>query len=147
LFIFFLFIAKLGLAQIQEVVLNKVTNQPIPYVNIWISGENIGTSSNHTGEFSLQPIDSSRFIQFSAIGYESFKIEQSKLEKEILLTPTATHIKEVSIISSKIKLKKVVNKLSLFNQSSTSFGCGKIPWIVSKYFPFDSSFQNTPYLN
>lgn len=147
LFILFLFITKLGLAQIQGVVVNKVTNQPIPFVNIWISGENIGTSSNHAGEFSILPSDSSKFIQFSAIGFESLKIELSKLEKETLLAPTATHIKEVSIIASKRKLKKVVNELSLFNQSSTGFGCGKIPWIVSKYFPFDSSFQNTPYLN
>lgn len=41
----------------------------------------------------------------------------------------------------------MVNELSLINKSISSFGCGKIPWIVSKYFLFDSSIKSTPYLS
>mgnify|MGYP001062566233 CR=1 FL=1 len=146
LFILFLFVSKLGLAQIQGVVVNKVTNQPIPYVNIWISGENIGTSSNHAGEFSLRPSDSSKLIQFSAIGFESLKIEISQLTSTTFLQPNSIQISEIHITASKKAKELVIGKVKKL-ESNYSYAANGIPWIVSRFIDYDTLYQKTPYIS
>jgi CarboxypepD_reg-like domain len=43
-------------AQIKGVVEDSLTGKPIPYVNIWVENENIGTTSEENGTFiSMQP--------------------------------------------------------------------------------------------
>jgi len=38
-------VSEISFGQITSIVKDSVSNKPIPYVNIWIENENIGTSS------------------------------------------------------------------------------------------------------
>lgn len=58
---------------ISGIVIDDETEEPIPFVNIWIPGTNIGTVSNIEGRFMLH-IDSGATISFSSVGY----VTQSK---------------------------------------------------------------------
>lgn len=58
---------------IKGIVLDNETNEPIPFVNIWIPGTTIGTTSNIEGRFILHT-DSCTAISFSSVGY----VTQSK---------------------------------------------------------------------
>jgi len=64
-----LFFLTLSLsAQIQGVVKDSISGQPIPYVNIWVENENIGTTSELDGTFNINTT-SDKVLVFSAVGY------------------------------------------------------------------------------
>ena len=81
---FFLFLL-LGFqmnAQVKGIVVDK-SGKAIPYVNIWVNGENIGTTSNEDGSFHLN-YDGQKEVIFSAIGYESKKVNSKNLNRVLL---------------------------------------------------------------
>jgi hypothetical protein len=45
-----------------------MSNKPIPYVNIWVENENIGTTSEENGSFSIHVEDQNKVLIFSALG-------------------------------------------------------------------------------
>ena len=58
-------------SQIKEIVLNE-SNKPIPYINIWVENENIGTTLNEGGSFNIDA-KTDKVLVCSAIGFESLK--------------------------------------------------------------------------
>lgn len=58
-------------------IIDSKTKEKIPYVNIWVENENIGTTSNEKGEFELK-INNTKIILFSAIGFETRKISSDQ---------------------------------------------------------------------
>ena len=42
-----------AIGQISGIVKDSISNKVIPYVNIWVEGEEIGTSSDEAGQFFL----------------------------------------------------------------------------------------------
>jgi hypothetical protein len=80
-------------AQIKGVVVDE-NNKPIPFVNIWVENENIGTTSEEDGTFSLN-VNKEKSIVFSAIGYE----------KKII---KADNVNCVSLLAKFFELNEVV---------------------------------------
>ena len=62
--------------QITAKIIDSETSQNIPYVNIWVENENIGTTSNEQGKFILN-IDKPKQIILSAIGYKRLKLNSN----------------------------------------------------------------------
>jgi CarboxypepD_reg-like domain len=52
-------------AQIKGVVKDSISGKPIPYVNILVENENIGTTSEENGEFVIYPSEKSKRLYFS----------------------------------------------------------------------------------
>ncbi len=134
------------LGQIKSVIVNSETQEPIPYVNIWIENENIGTTSDENGVFSLNS-ENTKNIIFSAIGFETTKINTENIQGKVSLKPKNIELSEVIITPQKRSQKLVIGK---FKKSKINhyFGAGgsKTPWIVARYFPYKSEYKNTPFL-
>lgn len=131
-------------SQLNGVIINSETKERIPYVNIWVENENLGTTSNEEGEFSLN-VDNSKTILFSAIGFETKKIKSNSIQKIVELKPQITALAEIIV-----KSKKLTQELSIgeFEQSKINhyFACGTTPWITARYFDFKESYNNTPFV-
>jgi hypothetical protein len=140
-----LIISQTGFSQLKSVVIDSVSNEKIPYVNIWIQNKNFGTTSNFNGEFQLSCNNSDTII-FSAIGYERKKICSDSIPKIICLIPIIVELKEVLVLGYK---EKLYLKIGEFKKSKIHnfFACGINPWIVARYFPNDTSYTKTKYLN
>ena len=140
----FLLISNLSFCQLRSVIIDSETKEKIPYVNIWVENENIGTTSNEKGEFELE-IDGIKIIQFSAIGFESKKISSGLIKETLELKPITTELDEV-IISSKKSTQELV--IGEFKKSKINhyFGCGVKPWITARFFKFKDIYDKTPYL-
>lgn len=131
-------------------VLDKVTNEPIPYVNISILESTIGTSSDDDGSFSLEikEEDINKIVSLSSLGYESSKIPVSLFLKseEIFLNPKTEVLEEV-VIKDKFEEKtKTVNKIE---DSDLCHGFGSFaenPWIIALYFPYKDAYEETEFL-
>ncbi len=65
-------------AQIKGMVLDSISGKPIPYVNIWVENENIGTTSEENGTFLLD-LKEEKNIFFSALGYETKTLKSSDI--------------------------------------------------------------------
>ena len=82
-------------AQIKGVVIDE-NNKPIPYVNIWIENENIGTTSEEDGSFKIDLKDENKHLIFSAIGFET-KILKPFETKDVILKSTSINLEDVVI--------------------------------------------------
>jgi len=139
-----LLISNLGFCQLKSVIIDSETKEKVPYVNIWVENENIGTTSNEIGEFS---IDTSigKFLILSSLGYENKRIEISTISDIILLQPKLTELDEVVLSSIKKQNEIVIGK---FNDSDIGYYYASLdkPEMKARFFPFDSTYYKTPYL-
>jgi hypothetical protein len=129
-------------AQIKGVVKDSLSGEPIPYVNIWVENETIGTTSEENGSFSLD-IKEEKVLVFSALGYESKK--SSSKNEIILLKPKVFELKEV-VISRAIKNKTI--KLNGFKKEKISvyYGTGTQPTIIAKKIEPSEQINKHPFL-
>lgn len=143
--IIFLLISNLCFSQLKSIIIDSETKERIPYVNIWIENENIGTTSNEKGEFELE-IKNTKIIIFSAIGFESKKISSDSIKSILELKPRITDLKEVVIKSKKINEKLIIDK---FKKSTIDhyFMCGTSPWIAAKFFEYKEDYNTISLLN
>jgi hypothetical protein len=140
----FLLVSNLSLCQLKAVITNSETKERIPYVNIWVENENIGTTSNEKGEFELV-FDGTKIIVFSAIGFKTKKISSDSIKKFIVLKPKIIELDEIVINSNKINKEAVIGN---FKKSKVNhyFSCGKQPWITARFFRSEKEYNETPYL-
>lgn len=94
-------------ATVKGRVTDKLNNEPLPFVNVIISGTNIGTVSDENGNFQFKSLNPG-FIRLQAtfIGYRGIispqlEINNTKVtEIELQLEKTFTEIDEVTISAS-----------------------------------------------
>lgn len=127
-------------AQIKGIVKDSLSGKPISYVNIWVENENIATTSEEDGTFSIN-ISANKNLIFSALGYEKKTIKASQ-SAQVLLSSKAFDLEEV-VISNSIETKRIVIGQTE-NTIAQAFDNG--PRIDVKYFPYNSAYQKTKYI-
>lgn len=127
-------------AQITGTVVDEKGN-PIPYVNIWIENEDIGTTSDENGIFKINATAEKTAV-FSSVGFE--------IKKAILTYGGKVVLKEAiykldEVIISKRKQDKEVEIGDAQKIHHTQLS-GDKPWIYAKLFEYDSTYSETPFL-
>jgi hypothetical protein len=127
-------------AQTKGVVVDE-SGKPIPYVNIWVENENIGTTSEENGEFVIYPSSNSKNLIFSAVGFEkkTVKITDSQ---EVRLKEESYLLDEIIVSNSKDTKRIEIGKPK--NTISQAFDNG--PKIVAKFFPYLPTYKKTKHL-
>ena len=74
----FLIVSQFTFSQIRGVVKDSITGEPIPFVNIWVENETIGTTSEADGTFFLEA-SKQKNIVISVLGYERKTIKGSQI--------------------------------------------------------------------
>ena len=138
--ILFLFITLFVSAQIKGVVVDD-KNNPIPYVNIWVENENIGTTAEENGEFSIN-ITSDKNLIFSAMGFEK-TIVSARLSQKVVLKQMTFKLNEVLIEKRKESIEREIG--NKHNARGTHIS-GKTSWLNAKFFPYDSSYVKTKHI-
>ncbi len=128
-------------AQIKGVVKDSLTNQPIPFVNIWVENENQATTSEEDGTFVFPDSEKGKKFVFSAIGYQKKTISAAQ-SKVVLLQPADYQLEEV-VISNRLQTKEIqIGKTE--NTVCQAFDNG--PKIDTKFFPYDPSYKKTKFI-
>lgn len=141
LFLALILISFSALAQIKGVIKDSLTRKPIPFVNIWVENENIGSTSEENGTFFINTTENGKKLIFSTLGYEK-KIIKASEAQVVNLKPTAYSLDEV-VISKSIGTKTVEigkSKTEIYQ----AFDNG--PKIDTKFFPYLASYKKTKYL-
>jgi len=139
----FLFFSNL-FAQLNGFVKENGTKKLIPYINIWVENEEIGTTSNEFGEYKLPETEKNKTLVFSAIGYETKRVKISNLKSITYLTPIDYQLSEVVIVPKK---KPKTLKIGSFKYSNIRFyWAASHPWIIARYYPYKDEYANFPFL-
>jgi hypothetical protein len=126
-------------AQIKGIVVDEY-NKPISYVNIWVENENISTTSEENGEFSINCLPSKNLI-FSALGYKKNTVKAADAEK-VVLNVNAFQLSEV-VIAKRFETREIeIGKVK--NETYQAFENG--PRIDAKFFPYLSKYKRTRYI-
>mgnify|MGYP003640656744 CR=1 FL=1 len=144
LLITILLISNFCFGQLKSVIIDSKTKEKIPYVNIWVENENIGTTSNEKGEFELK-INNTKIILFSAIGFETRKISSDSIKNNIELKPLITELDEIIISSKKLNQELIIGKFKKY-KINNYFGCGIKPWISARFFEHKDKYEETSFL-
>lgn len=88
---------------VQGIVVDRSSGEPLPYVNIGILGTRLGTVSNETGTFTLNPEQRplSDTVRFSYIGYQSLNVTLRDLvdSDTVYMLPVRTQMDEITVQS------------------------------------------------
>lgn len=137
---FFLIVSQFVFSQIRGVVKDSISGEPIPYVNIWVENETVGTTSEADGSFSLD-IKDEKVLIFSALGFETKKL--SSKSEVILLKPKVFELKEVMVLNQKKTKELEIGDAHKVHISQLS---GNKPWIYAKLFNYDYKYKETPFV-
>lgn len=136
------FIITLSLsAQVKGIVKDISTGEPIPFVNIWVENENIGTTTEIDGSFYLKGEIENKNLIFSVLGYESKTLKQSEV-MNVGLKPALYELNEITVLK-----KKHTKFLEIGNVDNTlmqAFDNG--PKVEAKYFPYKSKYKSINFI-
>lgn len=114
-------------------VLDAVTNQPIPYVNIGIVDKGIGTVSDEEGVFYLafgdDGVTNNSMVQFSSLGYQKMEMSVSNVKyilkefEKVEMRPSNIILNEVVV--SDASLVPVTDYIGYRNDGQKIFGYWK----------------------
>ncbi|MES2812322.1 MAG: carboxypeptidase-like regulatory domain-containing protein [Bacteroidota bacterium] len=126
-------------AQVKGKVVDE-NNQPIPYVNIWVENENVSTTSDIDGHFTLN-IKEEKTLLFSSLGFEKKKLKSTEVSI-VQLLPTTYELGEVVVLNKKETKKIEIGQSE--NSIHQAFENG--PKFDAKYYPYKIAYKKTRYL-
>lgn len=139
LWLLFFFMSFSISAQTKGVVIDE-SGKPIPYVNIWVENENIGTTSEENGEFSIAASANKNLI-FTILGFEKRIIKASEASN-VIMKAVSFQLDEV-VIARHFETKKI--EIGNSNNSVLeAFDNG--PRIDVKFFPYETAYKKTKFI-
>ena len=130
-------------AQTKGVVVDE-SGKPIPYVNIWVENENIGTTSEENGEFSITTAEN-KILVFSAIGFETLKAKLNESGK-VVLKSIAYQLDEV-VIQKRIGKDQIeIGKYKKRN-INLYYGTATQPTIIAKFIAPTQDIKTHPFID
>lgn len=110
--------------EISAHVVDANTNEPLPYVNVFVSPGN-GTITNADGDFTIN-INEGEKLRFTYVGYEPLTLSESNIGGTVKLKPLALALGEVTVLAQEnilISAAKVLDKeyRNKKNERSTYF--------------------------
>jgi hypothetical protein len=127
-------------SQIKGIVVDE-NDMPIPYVNIWVENENIGTTSEEDGSFNIDTNDKNKNLFFSIIGFEKKTVKANQASK-VVLQPITNELDEVVIFN-----KKETKEIQIGIVENTIFQAfDNGPKNDIKFFPYNPKYNKTKYI-
>lgn len=103
--------------RVMGVVSDSTTHEPIPFVNVFLQGTTVGTTTGFDGKFSIKTTNPADTVVFSVVGYYTFKAHikvNAFQELTVNLLPEEATLQEVVITPTEnpahIILRKVIER-------------------------------------
>lgn len=69
-------------SKLQGIVIDKISQKPLPFVHIIFNSKNEGITSDIDGRFTIPNLEKHEFLKFSYVGYQPVNFDKTKLYKE-----------------------------------------------------------------
>lgn len=128
-------------AQVKGVVKDSLSGQPIPFVNISVENENVGSTSEENGTFKFPENIKEKYLIFSALGFEKKKVKATQTQI-VFLKPMDYQLDEVTVIRSFGNKQREIGK----SESAILQAFDNGPRIDTKFFPYQPTYKKTKYI-
>jgi hypothetical protein len=130
-------------SQISGIVMDKSAGYPVQNANIRIENEEIATTSDNEGKFTFRKDVFNKTLIVSAIGFTTERIVADKEFLRIELKTRVYQMIDFFITAERSKPEFVVGKYE--RDSVSDWYCSKAgPWMVARYFKYDTLYEQTP---
>ncbi len=126
--LFFTGTVNAQLTKLMGTVIDNVTKEPIPFVNVYFAGTTIGTITDFNGEFALETMNAGDSITASSIGYnpQTKGVRKNQFQTiQFELSPNSYGLDEVVIHAgenpAEILLRKVIAAKDQNNHKNFDF--------------------------
>jgi len=137
-----LLFASMLSAQTKGVVKDSITGQPIAYVSIWVENENIGTTSEENGTFSINTTSKSKTLIFSSLGFKTKNVAVSNAAA-VYLSPVPYQIEEV--VLGDVRKRTLWREIGTV-ESSVLEAFDNGPKIAAKFFWYCPDYKKTKFI-
>ncbi len=128
-------------SQVRGTVVDKSTEKSVPYANIWVEKEGIGTSANADGNFTIETKDlRGKSLIVTSVAYQKQHILINDDVLKIELVPVV-YVLDEAVVNAEGK-KKIID----FKKRNASFGGAGTPWIVGRFYPYSEEYAETPFI-
>ncbi len=125
------------------IVLDSVTEKPIPYVSIWIENEDTSAMADSLGQYSIKTTNANKTLVFSAAGYHNKK---AKLPETRGLKLRPIGFPECAPRTKKTESVRIGNDYNI-RRSDLTFGSEGKPWMLARKFAAPANLEKTPFLD
>ncbi|SMG15420.1 CarboxypepD_reg-like domain-containing protein [Marivirga sericea] len=137
-------------SQLEVVVVNMETKEPIPYASIYLKNTENGTNSNLDGRFKLL-LNQNDTLMISSIGYKNVEFPYSSIEDTLFLEEDIKQMSELIVTSDRsLKIfpaRNVIGELkSSFFTDNYWLGAGGRPYKIARLFQYENRFEETRFL-
>lgn len=118
-------------AQISGTVTNHL-GESLPFVNVYVEGTTLGTSTNVAGIFEINPPDNNRRLVFQFIGYKNQYLDLKKIDRsqslDIIMLQEKYELSEVTIAADAEDpayaiIRKAQSKRSYYKNKDKEYSC------------------------
>ncbi|TDN88788.1 carboxypeptidase-like protein [Salegentibacter sp. 24] len=131
-------------------VVNSVTSNPLPYVNIVLEDQHRGTSTDFLGRFSfkLKGVDTSASLKFSFVGFKTKRLKIKALKNRVVkMQPDINTLAEVQLYHITENKSEIINDFRGKESIGLgNFSGGQFPSIVARYYARPVDFKEGYFL-
>jgi len=143
--------ATLVYSQTEGVILNKSTNEEIPYASIYIKNSKTGTSSDLEGKFSIF-LDKEDTLMISSVGFKSIELPFKDIKDTLKMELDIRQMGEI-LVRPKREKKTWFPKKNILGDIKNSFfsinvwmGSGGNAYQIARLFEYKPQYRITPYI-
>ncbi len=138
-----LFAFQFSFSQLKGVVKDSISGQPIPYVNIWVENENIGTTSELDGTFTINTT-SDKVLVFSAVGYLRKKA-RVVYNQGILLSLEINHLEDI-FVQKRVGKEQIEINTFKSKEVNSYHSANNRPTIIVSHIKSSSIIEKHPFI-
>lgn len=98
------------ITKVKGVVVDAQTQEPLPFVNVFFQGTNIGTVTNMEGHYSIETKFPTDVLIAEYLGYEDGEIKVKKDDKQVINFALSTEAQVLETVEIKAKKQKYNKK-------------------------------------
>ena len=140
------FISFSSFAQISGTVKDSLTNEALPFVNVWVKGRPIGGTTDDKGSFFIEQCKEYDALVISYLGFEKKEVKAVN-GIEIYLKEKIEELEEVVIIPMKGIVELEINSYQKAKKNREFLFSGKgFQYSVARYFSNKEDYKKTPFI-
>ncbi len=131
-------------AQLKSSTIDASNRTPLPHVNVWIAGKDVGTTSDQNGQFLINGSTDSDTLVFSCAGYVMKRIPVREVASSVSLERNVIALRAVTLKNKKVKrIKKVIGEFETSSINSY-WSSGGQPYLIGRLFRYEENIKHLP---
>ena len=139
-----LFLSALINGQISGRVLDRSTQEPLPYLNIWVKNTMVGATTSEDGHFLLANTVEGDTILISRLGYKSIEF-LAKEKNQIYMDPMVQTLEEVEVLPMYNNDQLQINSYEKVSKRRDWYNNGH--YSLARFYEYKDVYKTTPFID